>query len=93
VENNYLTTLRQIGKKMKNSKRNLHEIVIDALQFYSYQANVDSVSFRKKVADKVYEDFCTEFYPPEPTTADDENKVYISDINREIANEANKARP
>ena len=58
---------------MKNSKRNLHEIVVDALQFYSYQANVDSASFRKNVADKVYEDFCTEYYPQEPTTADEYN--------------------
>ena len=47
------------------SKRNLHQIVVEALECYSYQANVESESFKRVVADKVYEDFCKEFYPPE----------------------------
>ena len=73
--NEVLEILKQTRKEsaMKKYKRSLYEIVIDALQFYSYQANVDSESFRKNVADKVYEDFCIEFYPPEPTTADEYN--------------------
>jgi len=73
------------------SKRNLHQIVVEALECYSYQANVESESFKRVVADKVYEDFCKEFYPPESTTADEHNKVYISDVNKEIVDEMNKA--
>jgi hypothetical protein len=57
------------------SKRNLHQIVVEALECYSYQANVESESFKKVVADKVYEDFCKEFYPQEPTTADIYNEM------------------
>ena len=56
-------------------KRNLHQIVVDAIECYSYQANAESESFKKVVADKVYEDYCNEFYPPEPTTADKYNEM------------------
>tara|TARA_Y100001951_G_scaffold38802_1_gene30537 strand:- start:146 stop:265 length:120 start_codon:yes stop_codon:yes gene_type:complete len=31
--------------------------------------------FKKDIADKVYSDFCQEYYPPEPTTADEYNEM------------------
>tara|TARA_R100000656_G_scaffold34445_1_gene29456 strand:+ start:465 stop:815 length:351 start_codon:yes stop_codon:yes gene_type:complete len=76
--NEVIEILKQTRKEsaMKEYKRSLYEIVIDALQLYSSQANVESESFKKNIADKVYEDFCTEFYPQETTTADEYNKEY-----------------
>jgi len=31
--------------------------------------------FKNDIADKVYNDFCKEYYPPEPTTADEYNEM------------------
>ena len=55
-------------------KRNLHQIVVDALGNYTYPMFITDL-FKKDVADKVYRDFCEEYYPPEPTTADEYNEM------------------
>ena len=62
--------------KTKKPKRNLHTIVIDALGNYSYPLFMTNI-FKKDVADKVCKDFSEEYYPSEPTTADEFNEEQV----------------
>ena len=36
--------------------------------------------FKKDIADKVCKDFCEEYYPSEPTTADEFNEEYLKEV-------------
>ena len=59
--------------KMKGT-RSLHQIVVDAFGDYAHPMFISDI-FKKDIADKVYSDFCEEYYPPEPTTADEYNEM------------------
>ena len=65
-------------KQDKKPKRNLHTIVVDALGNYSYPIFITKI-FKKDIADKVCKDFCEEYYPSEPTTADEFNEEYLQE--------------
>ena len=67
---------RRMKEKNEKPKRNLHTIVIDALGNYSYPLFMTKI-FKKDVADKVCKDFCEEYYPSEPTTADEFDEEYL----------------
>ena len=58
-----------MGKQDKKTKRNLHTIIVDTLGNYFIPR-----IFKKKIADKICNDFSEEYYPSEPTTADEFNK-------------------
>ena len=74
-------------KQDKKPKRNLHTIVVDALGNYSYPLFMTKI-FKKDVADKVCKDFCEEYYPSEPTTADEFNADYIEEATYDTLQEA-----
>jgi len=74
-------------KQDKKPKRNLHTIVVDALGNYSYPIFITKV-FKKDVADKVCKDFCEEYYPSEPTTADEFNSDYLEEAPYDTLQEA-----
>ena len=54
--------------------RSLHQIVVDAFGDCTYPMFISNI-FKNDIADKVYNDFCEEYYPPEPTTADEYNDM------------------
>tara|TARA_R100001244_G_scaffold28638_1_gene27825 strand:- start:5 stop:349 length:345 start_codon:yes stop_codon:yes gene_type:complete len=72
-----LEGITKMKEQDKKPKRNLHTIVVDALGNYSYPIFMTKI-FKKDVADKVCKDFCEEYYPSEPTTADEFNKEYLN---------------
>ena len=78
-----LEGVTKMKEQNEKPKRNLHTIVVDALGNYSYPIFMTKI-LKKDIADKVCRDFSEEYYPSEPTTADEFNEEYLQDADDDM---------